>query len=55
MNVILNYLCKIVCFFGKFKVNYLGLIYWVNMDCDDVMYLIIYMKFVKYLDFFEKF
>lgn len=55
MIAMLNYLCKIVCFFGKFKVNYLGLIYWVNMDRDDVKYLIIYMKCVKYLDFFEKF
>lgn len=50
-----NHLCKTVCSLGQFKVNHLGPTHWVNMDRDDVMYSIIHMKSVKYLDFSEKF
>lgn len=50
-----NHLCKTVCSLGQFKVNHLGPTHWVNMDRDDVMYSIIHMKCVKYVDFSEKF
>lgn len=51
-----NHLCKTVCSLGQFKVNHLGPTHWVNMDRDDhVMYSIIHMKSVKYMDFSEKF